>query len=339
MDNLPSHPTTTARFQTKPRFSAALLVAIQLLFGTVAFSQDQPTTNVKPYETVPGVSGELHGAGSDTLKVVVNQWMKAFMGLYPEVKATYQAKGSAAAGPALVEGTAQLGVTSRKLTLEEEFGFQKEYGASPIAMNVALDCVAVFVHEDNPVKGLSLAQLDCIFSKTRNSGYASLESWDRVGVRDDAWKTRSIVPYGRDSKSGTRALLRDTVLFRGEFKDTVKEQPDSAAVVNRVAEDPGGIGYGSIALNTKGVRAIPLSRTHAQPLQSPSVANALKGTYPLGRRLMLQVVDTPSEPLPLQVREFIKFVFSEQGQKITADSGFTPILPSQVNPGLGRLLK
>jgi phosphate transport system substrate-binding protein len=281
---------------------------------------------VKAYEPVPGVSGVLNGKGSDTLNNMMDLWMKAFMKIYPNVQATYIGEGSSTAPPALIEGTAQLGPMSREMKPEEEEAIEKKHGTKPTRITVALDCLAVFVNKDNPVRGLTLPQLDCIFSQTRNSGYAEITRWGQVGLADlPDWKDLPISLSGRNAASGTYAYFKEHALFKGDYKNTVKEQPGSAAVVNAVASDRSGIGYSGIGYKTADVRVLPLAKDHTASLAAATFENALDGKYPLGRRLYIYVVKKPGEPLPPLVGEFLKFVLSREGQAIVVQDHFGPL--------------
>ena len=176
-----------------------------------------------------------------------------------------EGKGSATAPPALTAGTAQLGPMSRKMKPEEEDAFEKQHGFKPTRISVALDCLAVYVHKDNPIKGLTLAQVDCIFSKTHKSGFQDIATWGQAGL-EAPWDTMPMSLYGRNSASGTYAYFKEHALLKGDYKDTVKEQPGSAAVVNGVAADRAGIGYSGIGYRTSEVRAIPLAKDGKAPL-------------------------------------------------------------------------
>ena len=279
---------------------------------------------VKGYEKVSGVEGNLNSIGSDTLNNLMTYWAEAFGKIYPNVRIQVEGKGSATAPPALTEGTAQLGPMSRKMKPEEEDAFERKHGFKPTRISVALDCLAVYVPKDNPIKGLTLAQLDGIFSKTHKSGHEDITTWGQVGLEGD-WAALPMSLYGRNSASGTYAYFKEHALMKGDYKDTVKEQPGSAAVVNGVAGDRAGIGYSGIGYRTSEVRAIPLAKDANSPLAEPTFANALNGTYPLGRTLYIYVARKPGEPLPKLIEEFLKFVLSHEGQEIVIKDGYGPL--------------
>jgi len=288
---------------------------------------------VKAYEKVSGISGNLNSVGSDTLNNLMTYWAEGFQKEYPNVKVQTKGEGSATAPPALTEGTAQLGPMSRVMKDTELEAFEKKHGFKPTRISVALDCLAVFVHRDNPIKGLTLQQVDGIFSQTRKSGNAEITKWGQVGLTGP-WKDLPISLYGRNSVSGTYAYFKEHTLLKGDFKDTVKEQPGSAAVVNGVANDKGAIGYSGIGYRTSDVRAIPLAKKAESPMIEANFANALEGRYPLGRSLYIYVAKKPNEPLPPQVKEFLKFVLSKEGQEIVIKDGFGSLPVKVINEQL-----
>ena len=151
------------------------------------------------------------------------------------------------------------------------------------------------------------------------------------------WATMPISLYGRNSASGTYAFFKKHALMKGDYKDTVKEQPGSAAVVNGVAADRAGIGYSGIGYRTSEVRAIALSKNSKSPPVDPTFANALAGDYPLGRTLYIYVAKKPGEPMPKLVEEFLKFVLSRQGQEIVVKDGYGPLPAKAVDRQLGLL--
>jgi phosphate transport system substrate-binding protein len=276
----------------------------------------------KDYEKSVEVSGTVISIGSDTLANLMNFWSEAFKKEHPNVTFQIEAKGSATAPPALTEGKSLLGPMSRAMKPEEEDAFEAKHGFKPTRFDVALDCLAVWVHNDNPIKGFTLAQLDSIFSKTRKSGFPDISTWGQAGVTDPSWADLPISLYGRNSESGTYAFFKEHAMGKGDFKDTVKQQPGSAGVVQAVGTDRQGIGYSGIGYRTSDVRAVPLAKTDNDKLVEPTFQNALNKTYPLGRTLFIYVAKKPGEPLTPSVREFLKFVLSKQGQEIVIKDGF-----------------
>lgn len=279
----------------------------------------------KPYERVSGVSGNLNSIGSDTLNNLMTLWAEGFRKKYPNVKIQIEGKGSSTAPPALIEGTAQLGPMSRKMKGKEMDAFEEKYGYKPTAFPVAIDALAVYVNKDNSISGMSVEQVDAIFSKTRRRGYKeSLNQWGQVGLKGDLAQA-AVSLYGRNSASGTYGFFKEQVLEGGDYKDEVKEQPGSASVVQGVTEDQAGVGYSGIGYRTSGVRALPLSMKEGEPFVEPTYENASKGTYPLSRFLYVYVNKAPNQPLSPIVQEFLKFVYSKEGQQVVIKDGYFPI--------------
>lgn len=285
--------------------------------------------NLNDYVIVGGVGGNLNSVGPDTLNNLMTYWSESFRAKYPNVNIQVEGKGSSTAPPALIQGTSQLGPMSRKMKNSEVEKFEERYGFKPTPIGVALDSLGVFLNKDNPIDALSLQQLDAIFSKNRKGGAAEdITVWGQLGLKGE-YAMMPISIYGRNSASGTYGYFKKHALFKGDYKDTVKEQPGSASVVQSVTEDKGGIGYSGIGYKTSGVKAIALSKNDGETAYEPTYENVLKGKYPLGRMLYVYVVKKPNEPLPKVVEEFIRFVLSKEGQKIVVKDGYLP-LPAKV---------
>ncbi|MCY2995030.1 MAG: phosphate ABC transporter substrate-binding protein [Planctomycetota bacterium] len=288
------------------------------------------------YHKVSGLEGSLSSIGSDSLKNLMTHWGEAFRQLYPNVTIQIEGKGSATVPPGISQGVAQLGPISRKMKPEEEQVFEKKRGFKPTCLSVAVDCVAVYVHKDNPLQGLTMAQVDGIFSTTQNSGIPDLVTWGDAGLAGPLAKL-PISIYGRNSDSGTYAYFRQQALLQGEYKDTVREEESSAAVVQGVATDPAGIGYASLGYRTSDVRALPLGKTLKAPLAEASIENAVAGSYPLGRTLHIYVAKRPQQPLPKLNEEFLKFVLSKDGQEVVVKAGYGALPHSVVTKQLDLL--
>ncbi len=281
------------------------------------------------YEKSSGVSGNLSSVGSDTLANLMTLWAEEYKRFYPNVNIQIQAAGSSTAPPALTEGTSNLGPMSRAMKDGEIEAFEKKHGYKPLAIPVAIDALAVFVNKDNPVKGLTMAEVDAIFSSTRKCGHSeSVTQWGQIGL-DGAWASRNIQLYGRNSVSGTYGYFKEKALCKGDFRNTVNEQPGSASVVQAISTSVNGIGYSGIGYVTSGVRTVPLAKKAGEPFVAATSANAVSGDYPLSRFLYVYVNKHPNKPLdPLQ-KEFLKMVLSKQGQEVVVKDGYIP-LPAAV---------
>jgi phosphate transport system substrate-binding protein len=256
-------------------------------------------------------------------------WGESFRRYYPSVRIQVEGKGSSTAPPALIEGASQIGPMSRPMKSSEQDKFEAHYGFPPTQIKTSLDALAVYVNKDNPVDGLTLSQVDAIFSKARKCGMDyDVARWGQVGLRGK-WKKRPVSLYGRNSASGTYGYFKKHALCKGDYKDTVKEQPGSASVVQGVTEDLYGIGYSGIGYKTSGVKAIALQKSDNLPMAEPSMENVVSGEYPLSRFLYLYAVKDPSRPMDPLVREFLLFVLSKEGQEIVIKDGYLP-LPYEV---------
>lgn len=293
--------------------------------------------NISHYEKTSGVSGNLSSIGSDTMNNLLTLWLEGFKRYYPNVNIQVEGKGSSTAPPALISGTAQLGPMSRDMKQEEIDAFEKKFGYKPTEIRVAIDALAVYVNKDNPLQGLTLPQVDAIFSKTRRGGFKSdISTWGALGLSGD-WSNRPISLYGRNSASGTYGYFKEHALFKGDFKDNVKEQPGSASVVQGITEDRFGIGYSGIGYKTSGVKALPLALTDKDEFHMPDYVNCLNKKYPLARTLNIYINKAPNKPLDPLLKEFLKFVLTYEGQEVVVKDGYLPLTKELVDKELKKL--
>jgi phosphate transport system substrate-binding protein len=214
--------------------------------------------------------------------------------------------------------------------------FEGTYGFKPTQVTVSLDSLAVFVNKDNPLQSLSLAQMDAIFSKTSKRGLASVATWGAAGVTDADWASRPISLYGRNSASGTYGFFKEHVLAKGDYRDTVKEQPGSSSVVMGITEDRNGIGYSGIGYRTSGVKALAIAGDDGTPYEA-EYANVVSGKYPIWRPLYIYTSRKPGKPMDALTREFLRFVLSKEGQEIVIKDGFYPLTADQAAKQLSLL--
>ena len=303
------------------------ILALCLLSTAVALEAQavEVDSRIQPYQKARGISGSASSIGSDTMNNLMALWLEGFRRHYPNVRIQIEGKGSSTAPPALIEGTAQFGPMSRAMKSTEKDRFEERFGYPPTPLRTSLDALAVFVNKDNPLEGMTLPQVDAVFSKTRRGGHdEQIARWGQLGLGGE-WATARISLYGRNSASGTYGFFKSAALFKGDYLDEVKEQPGSASVVQGVTEDRYGVGYSGIGYRTSGVRVVPLAEAEEMPFVSASLANVLDGSYPLGRFLYLYVNKTPGEPMDPLVREFARFVFSREGQEIVIKDGYMPV--------------
>jgi len=323
----------------KRRVLKRVLVAACLLAAPAVSRASEATVDpgIKPYAKVSGVAGNLSSVGSDTLNNLMTFWAEAFHAAYPSVRVQVEGKGSSTAPPALIEATAQLGPMSRAMKAEEVDAFEKKFGYPPTQIRVAIDALAVYVNKDNPLEKLTLPQVDAIFSKSRRCGEpAPLDGWGAVGVQGTL-AAQPIRLYGRNSASGTYGYFKESALCGGDFRDTVKEQPGSASVVQGVTEDKLGIGYSGLGYKTSGVKALALAKDAKTPYATTAADEVYAGKYPLARYLYVYVNRAPGKPLDPLTGQFLHFVLSREGQEIVLKDGYLPLKAGAVEQELVKL--
>ena len=306
------------------RKSSALLAILASVTLASAARAVEVDPKLRDYQPVSGVSGSIKSIGSDTLNNLMTLWAEGFKAQYPNVKIEIEGKGSSTAPPALIAGTAQFGPMSRPMKPSESDEFEKKFGYKPTPVSVAVDALAVFVNKDNPIQCLTLQQVDAIFSKTRKGGLdQDIASWGDLGLTGE-WASRPISLYGRNSASGTYGYFKEEALYKGDYKDSVKEQPGSSAVVQGVATDRFAIGYSGIGYKTADVRAVPLAKKGGDCMEA-TAEKAYAGKYPLARFLYIYTNKDPNQPLDPVRAEFVKYVLSKQGQQVVIKDGYFPI--------------
>jgi phosphate transport system substrate-binding protein len=318
-------------------FGTAVLVASA---GPERISADQAMrvdAALQPYQKASGVSGNLNSIGSDTMNNMMTLWAETFRRMYPNVKIQIEGKGSTTAPAALLAGTAQIGPMSREMRAAEIDQFEAKYGYKPTQLRTSYDALAVYVNKDNPIQKLTLAQVEAIFSKTRKRGFAQdVKTWGQLGLTGD-WANKPISLYGRNAASGTYGFFKEFALKNGDFKTTVKEQPGSSSVVQGVETDRFGIGYSGVGYKTSGVKIVPLAETDKGTFSDGSYADVQAHKYPLWRFLYIYVNKAPGKALDPLVGEFIKLIFSKEGQEAVVKDGYYPLPASLAGPELAKV--
>ena len=310
-------------------------IAVLALGVTLAHAQAvQVDSSITAYQKTSGVSGNINSVGSDTMNNMMALWAETFRKMYPNVKIQIEGKGSGTAPPALIAGTSQFGPMSRAMKAAEIDQFEAKYGYKPTQIRTSYDALAVYVSKDNPLEKLTLAQVDAVFSKTRRRGGKNVNTWGDLGLTGD-WAARPVSIYGRNSASGTYGFFKEHVLQTGDYKDSVKEQPGSASVVQGVTEDRFGIGYSGIGYKTSGVKALQLAEK--DQFFDGSYANVTSGKYPLSRFLYIYINKAPGKPLDPLVKEYVKLILSKDGQEVVVKDGYLPLTPAIVAEELKKL--
>lgn len=312
-------------------------LALASTFFLAANVHAEVDPKLQPYETVSGVSGNVSSIGSDTLNNLMTLWAEEFAKFYPNVNIQIQGAGSSTAPPALTQSTANFGPMSREMRASEIQAFESEHGYKPTAVPVAIDLLAVYVNKDNPIEGMTMAEVDAIFSATRRCGHPEdITRWGQVGL-DDAWDNRDFALYSRNAVSGTYGYFKSVALCGGDFKSSINEQPGSSSVVQGVTESINGIGYSGIGYRTSGVRVLPLAKDKNSPFAEATAENASNGTYPLARYLYVYINKHPNRPMAPLEAELIKMILSKDGQEVVVRDGYIPLPAVVVDKALAEL--
>jgi len=311
--------------------------------GTVASLNAD--ANLPHYNPQPHVAGNFKIQGSDTMYPLLTRLAMEFQRRQPKIAFDIRGGGSTQAVAKFLEpppgkvgnvvviderAFPPLISTSRELFDAEIKEFETQHGYEPLAVPVAVDAVALYVHKDNPLKGVTLDEVDAMFSTTRNRGYKTpITQWGQLGLTG-GWETAKIELYGRDRKSGTRAFFQEHSLAGGEFMPGVRDEPGAASVILDLSRNPTGIGYSGFGLQGSNVRILPLAEAPGMPFVTPSATTITDQTYPLRRVLYLYLDKDPKSPLPDVVKEFLTFIMSQEGQEAVIKAGFFPLPASQV---------
>ncbi len=342
---------------------AVAVVNALCLFSLTSAWAEQPLNQVRPvvdsniasYQPKAGVSGAIVIAGSDTMQPIIVKAASAFKLWQPNIKIAVQGGGSDATmrqflqdqatirrGDAnskghLVSGHVKLLASSRPLTDEERKDFQSRYGFEPTEIPIALDAIAIYINHQNPLQGLTLEQVDGLFSQSRKRGASNITTWGQLGLAD-GWEQQPIRLYGRDKRSGTRTLFIHTALLDGTLKSEVKEEPGTAMEILDISRDMLGIGYAGVGFQASTVRILPIAPKDGATPVAPSAETAMNGTYPLTRALYLYAKRNPAGELEPEIAEFLRYINSREGQEAITRAGVYPISSQQITTNLQALV-
>lgn len=255
-----------------------------------------------------GEDGQLTGVlqinGSTTSAPVVQAWAEAFHEIYPDVDVVVTGTGSGNGIAALINGTTDIAMTSRKMKSSE----REQVKGNPVEYTVAKDGLAVIVHPDNIVASLTMQQVKDIFT-------GKVTNWQDVGGDD-----RPILVYTRDTSSGTYGFFKEFVLEDEEYTEAGRRTASNAAMASTVAQEEYAVGYVGLPFLTANVKAVPISKDGGEPVE-PNLANAMAGKYPIVRDMDLY---TAGEADGL-AKAFIEFGFSAEGQALVQEVGYVPV--------------
>lgn len=297
---------------------SAVVAAGAVAFGS--FAQAQVDQSLPKYTPTGAVSGTIKSIGSDTMNNLMTLWAEEFKKSYPNTKVEVEGKGSSTAPPALTEGQSQFGPMSRPMKAAEKDKFEAKYGYKPTELRTGIDALAIYVHKDCPLNEISIDQAAKVFSVSGPE-----MTWDQLGVTDARFRGKPVSLYGRNSASGTYGYFKEHALKGADYKATVKEQPGSSAVVQAVATDLFGMGYSGLGYKTSDVKALKVAAKDGERAYEANAENALTAEYPIARFLYVYInYDARTGLDPLR-REFVKLVFSRQGQEAVVKDGYIPV--------------
>jgi len=332
------------------------------VLSTCAFSADHPKfneplhakigSNLPPYEKNSTLSGTIRSVGADTMEDLMKIWMADFRKIYPDVNFEMQAKASGTAAPALTNGSADIGPVAREVLPNEAVPFREKYGYEPFAIRVAggsyrtpgkTHAIVFVVNSKNPINKVTLTQLDAIYSKTRKRGYKEVNTWGDVGATGD-FADKPIHLWGLIQPNGIAHFLDERILENGDYKGditqrtTVGNLPALDAIAQGVAADPYAIGYTGLTSVIDGTKALAVANNEKGPYYKGSFQEVVDQKYPLSRVIYIYLNRKPGEPLDPKIREFLKFILSEQGQQDVVKEGvFLPLTPQIVKEELAKL--
>lgn len=246
--------------------------------------------------------------GSDTMVILGQRWAEAFMSQHAGTPVQVTGGGSGTGIAALINGTCDIAESSRPMKDAEKLQVKQKRGSDVVEIPVALDGLAVYVHDRNPVSELTIEQIRRIYT-------GAIKNWKEVGGRDER-----IILYSRENNSGTYVYFKEEVLGNADFFPTAQTLPGTAAVINAVARDPRGIGYGGIAYG-KGIKHLRVKKDASSPAVDPTMENVVSGKYPISRYLYWYLAGEPAG----DVKALVDWVMSKKGQAVVESVGYYPL--------------
>jgi phosphate transport system substrate-binding protein len=283
------------------------------------------------YIPVANLSGKITSVGESTTTNLVARAATEFRRTYPGVSFQATAGLTSIGPPALLADRENIVPMSRPLTPDEIGAFEKKYGYPPTEIKVAADALAIYVEKRNPLSGLTLKQLDGIFSQTQRRGAGSIETWGQAGLTGQ-WADRPITLYGYGRGDGVNQIFRQQVMEGGDYRVSMRFEPAGSSIVQGVAADPEAIGCASMFFAAKRVRAVPIAGSDGQ-FYAPTAENVRGQKYPLSRFHYIYVNKPPRQPLKGPAVEFVRFLLSHEGQQIVAADGNIPLDAATVEQG------
>jgi len=288
----------------------AALAAPTVGWGVAGCTRTEPQATVAPDGGVGTAADKsaISVKGSDTMVILGQRWAETYMKENPGITIQVTGGGSGTGIAALINGTTDICESSRPMKDAEKNDVQTRRGAPAVETKVALDALAVYVNEKNPIQEVSIPALHKIYA-------GDTKNWKDVGGPDHA-----IVLYGRENNSGTYGYFKEHVLENKDFAASVQTLAGTSAVVSAVKGDPFGIGYGGIAY-LEGIRALKVKKDDTSPAITPSLQTAQDATYPIARFLYFYTAGQPAGT----AKRFIDWVKGAEGQGVIEQVGYYPL--------------
>jgi len=322
-------------------FNVSILIALAALC-----LRAQSSSSALHYKADQMVSGTIRSWGNDQMKRLMSTWEEGFRKYQPGVSFETKLFGTGTAVAGLYGNVADLALMGRETTATEVMAFEWVFKYKPLGVEVAtgsLDmpgktfAVGAFVHKDNPITRLTLAQLDAIFGSEHRRGQRNIRNWGELGLTGE-WKDQPIHPYGYDFETNTGAFFRNAIFNGSDKWNCDVEEFDEARITNALAQDRYGIAYSSLHYINPQVKMLALSEAERGPYYLPTKETLIARTYPLTRAARIYVNRVPGQPLDSKVREFLRYVLSWEGQQaVVAEGDFLQLNPAIIEAGLRKL--
>ena len=290
------------------------------------------TAGLRQYENVPQFAGKFTSIGGGSSSILVNRWAAEFATIYPEVEVDCRSGGTVGGISALLENRVDVVPAARPLHNDEVARFKAKFGYEPAQILVAQDAIGIYVNRKNPVTGLTLAQLDAIYSRDSKRGGGRPEFWRELGVAGPLGEER-IRRVSLSSVHGSYVFFRDYIMQGAEYRFDVRFEAVSGSLAQAVGADDNAIGFASVMFATQRTRFVPVQSADGRYLL-PSYENVLNGAYPLVRPMRIVFNRKPDGSMNPAAREFLRFAVSRRGQRIIALAGSYPLTVEQQQEAL-----
>ena len=313
------------------------LILLILVSSLYLFSSESLLQDLIPYKPLDknSINGSLIIRGSNCVGKFVKEWAKRYKQIYPKIKIDIALKDSKSGIEALMNDRANIALSSKKITIPQMHNFRLKKGYYPTEIKVALDAVIIYVNKSNPIQKVSLDELDAIFSKTRKRKYKEdINNWKQLGFSDN-----NITIYLYRNSEGLKDFFKDTVLMRGEYKDIPDTNylQDFNNTIKAIKDNKYGITFGETIKDNYKIKALSISKSYKFPYFRPTKNNIKSHKYPLTRYFYIYLDIPPKQRVSQNIYEFIKFIFSKDGQRILLNQDGIPISITQIGKEISKI--